>query len=130
MGFGIDSAGRINHIIVRRYAGTNEPAGLLISNRTLIYNEHGNLVKEQEEATLDEKDTKSLFCPNGGSATYYYDSTGKLVEIIRTKGPSQRIKYLNNGLISEVESKGQTCEGKAYSWLWKYSYTYRENAKP
>ena len=124
--FGIDSLGRITRIIDRDYMGSSDSTGQLLSNRTLSYNTNGQLIREEEAVTTVKTNVKTLFCPNGGSATFFYDSYGKLIEIVRTKGPSQKVRYLENGLIEEIESKGKNCEGTAYHWTWKYVYTYRK----
>ena len=95
--FGIDTEGRMNRIIARAYFRPLDSAGELVSNRTLIYNEKGQMIREEELVPWKVSDEKSIFCPNAGSATFHYDSTGRIVEIERTTGPSQKIKYLQNG---------------------------------
>ena len=122
--FGIDTLGRLNWIVEREYHN-NDSSGRLISNRTIFYNEKGQMSREEEKVAWEVNNAKTIFCPNGGSAIYHYDNKGKLVEIERTKGPSQKIKYLDNGLISEIETTGQDCAGKDYHWDWKDSYSYR-----
>ena len=123
--FGVDSAGRINRIIERNYMGIMDSVGQLVSNRTLLYNDKNQLIEEKEAIKWEEKNQKSLFCPNAGSATFLYDEAGRLIAIQRPQGASQKIKYLPNGLIAEIETKGRNCEGRAYQWLWTYTYTYR-----
>ena len=124
--FGVDSAGRINRIIDRDYMGTMDSLGQLLSNRTLFYNERGQLIREEETVRWKETEQKTLFCPNAGSANFQYDTDGRIIEISRTNGPSQKIKYLPNGLIAEIETEGKMCEGRAYQWKWTYDYTYRK----
>jgi hypothetical protein len=124
--FGVDSLGRINRIIDRDYMKSTDSAGQLLSNRTLFYNEKNQLIREEEAVSRRENNQKTLFCPNAGSAIFQYDEKGRLVEINRSEGPSQKIKYLTNGLIAEIETKGKNCDGRPYHWLWTYTYTYRK----
>src|SRR6187399_2887704 len=83
--FGVDSLGRIIRVVERDYMGNTDSAGRLISNRTILYNEKGQMIKEEETVPWEQNNTKSLFCPNAGSAIFLYDSFGRLVEIIKTK---------------------------------------------
>ncbi|MEO6231642.1 MAG: hypothetical protein ABJB11_11385 [Ferruginibacter sp.] len=124
--FGVDTLGRINRIIDRVYGGIADTKGKLLSNRTLFYNDKNQLIKEAEAVRWKKSKIKSLFCPNAGSATFLYDEAGRLTEISRTNGPSQKISYLANGLIATIESTGKTCEGKPYHWNKTYAYTYRQ----
>lgn len=124
--FGIDSLGRINRIIDRDYMNSTDSTGQLLSNRALFYNERNQLIREEEAVSRRENNQKTLFCPNAGSAIFQYDDAGRLVEIIRTEGPSQKIKYLSNGLIAEIETNGKNCNGRPYHWRWTYTYTYRK----
>jgi len=124
--FGVDSLGRINRIINRDYMATTDSLGLLRSNRTLFYNKKGQLIGEEEAVRWQRSNQKTLFCPNAGSATFFYDDNGRLIEISRTDGPSQKIKYLPNGLIAEIETKGKDCMGRSYHWQWTYTYTYHK----
>jgi hypothetical protein len=124
--FGIDSLGRINRIIDRDYMNSTDSAGQLLSNRTLLYNEKNQLIREDEAVSWKENNQKTLFCPNAGSSIFRYNDAGRLVEIIRTEGPSQKIKYLPNGLIAEIETNGRNCNGRTYHWRWTYTYTYRK----
>ena len=105
--FGVDSAGRINRIIDRNYWNSSDSLGQLVSNRTLHYNEKNQLLREEEAVKNKENFQKSLFCPNAGSADFLYDDAGRLVEIKRTEGPSQIVKYLPNGLIAEIQTSGK-----------------------
>lgn len=123
--FGVDSAGRTNRIIDRNYSNTLDSLGQLVSNRTLIYNEKNQLLREEEAVKEKDNIQKSLFCPNAGSADFLYDYAGRLVEIKRSEGPSQKIKYLPNGLIAEIQTSGKNCEGEPYQWRLVYTYTYR-----
>ena len=124
--FGLDSLGRMNRVIDRDYAGNSDPAGRLLSNRKLFYNENGYLAREEEAVPNNATGAKSLFCNNAGSGTFVYDASGRLVAINRTNGPSQKIAYLENGLIANVATSGSNCEGVAYQWDHRYIYTYRQ----
>lgn len=123
--FGLDSARRMNRIIDRTYVSATDSIGQLVSNRILLYDKNGQLIREEEAVRWKEQKQKSLFCPNAGSASFLYDDAGRMIEISRTTGPSQKIKYLPNGLIAEIETKGRNCEGRPYVWQWTYTYTYR-----
>jgi hypothetical protein len=124
--FGVDTEGRITRIIQRDYFRTVDSTGQLVSNRTLFYNEKSQLIREEESVPWEQSDEKTLFCPNAGSAIFHYDTIGRMVEIKRTTGPSQKIKYLQSGLIEEIETIGKNCEGISFHWTWKYEYTYRK----
>jgi hypothetical protein len=124
--FGVDTEGRITRIIQRDYFRTVDSTGQLVSDRTLYYNEKSQLIREEESVPWEQGDEKTFFCPNAGSAIFHYDTTGRMVEIERTTGPSQKIKYLQSGLIAEIETMGKNCEGTSFHWRWKYEYTYRK----
>jgi hypothetical protein len=123
--FGVDSAGRMNRIISRDYYPPGDSAGRLVSNKTLFYNEKNQLIREEETVAWKESQDKNIFCPNAGSARFAYDSLARLIEITTTAGPSQKIKYFVNGLISEIETDGKNCNGMHYHWKKEYTYTYR-----
>ena len=124
--FGVDSADRLNRIIDRVYWNEPDSIGQLLSNRTLFYNEKDQLIKEEENVVMKENNEKTIFCPNAGSATFVYDPNGRIIEIVRKEGPSQIIKYLPNGLIASIETRGKNCEGNLYHWQWYYTYTYHQ----
>jgi hypothetical protein len=82
------------------------------------------LIKEEETVSWQEYKEKGMLC--SGSADFRYDESNRLIEIIRSDGPSQKIKYLPNGLIKGIETTGKTCKSKPYHWNWTYMYTYRK----
>ncbi|WP_153797643.1 hypothetical protein [Foetidibacter luteolus] len=120
-----DITGKLYKVIEKLYQGAQDSIGETISHRIFIYSEQGYLVKEEESIPRNQNNTVNLLCPNGGSVCYYYNDSGRLAKTVRTYGPSQKFKYLSNGLVSEIETTGIDCSGKSYSWNWKFEYTYR-----
>lgn len=120
-----DVKGNMSGIIVRQYEGRDDIAGKIISARKLFYNDRGCLIREEESIQWQGNDTKNVLCPNAGSAVYRYNENGKLAEVIRENGPSQKITYLNNGLIAEIVTHGKICNGEVYNRTKKSEYYYR-----
>jgi hypothetical protein len=115
--FDLDILNRRNRIIDRQYISAKDTIGRLLSDRTLIYDKTGKLIQEEETVN-------SSPCFNWGSTKYKYDRLNRLVQIIRSKGLSQKIKYYDNDLIAFINTKGKYCGGDYVSRL-KYIYTFR-----
>ena len=116
--FDIDILNRRNRIVDRQYISANDTIGRLLSDRTLIYDKTGKLIQEEETVNYSP-------CFNWGSTKYKYDRLNRLVQIIRSKGLSQKIEYYDNGLIAFIITKGRYCGGDYDSRL-KYIYTFRK----
>jgi hypothetical protein len=123
--FTYDSVGRPNRIIDRQYQDYKDTVGKLLSDRIVYYNNKGKPVREEESVNWDSN-TYPLNILNYGSIMYKYDQLDKLVEVVRSKGPSQKVKYNDKGLIEVIETSGQYNNGEKFVWKWKYDYSYRK----
>ena len=118
LSFDKDSLGRNSRIIDCQYLNVKDTAGLIISDRALIYDKKNRVIREDEKITSNP-------CFNHGSTLYKYDRSNRIIEIVRTRGLSQKIKYYDSGLISVIKTKGQYCD-HFFRLDWQYRYTYRK----
>ena len=118
LSFEKDSLGRNTRVIDCQYVNDKDTGSVIISDRSIEYDKKSRMIRENEKITSNP-------CFNQGSTLYKYDRSNRIIEIVRTRGLSQKIKYYDRGLISAIITRGQYCD-RFFQLDWQYRYTYRK----
>lgn len=115
-----DSSGRVVNITETVYQNENDLTGSLFSNRDIVYNQSGKVVKESEKLNSEHS-----LPGNYVTIIYEYDLNGNLISYIREIAASYFYTYDHRGLIISQKMIMKLDDTKVETFS-KYTYTFRD----
>lgn len=115
-----DSLGRTINVLETIYQNEKDKKGTPVSNRSISYNKKGKIVLE-----LEKYKNNKTWMFNKGSTTYSYNSSGNLIQIIRTNTSTYKYRFNGQGLITILKTSIEVDENKM-DLIDQYNYTLRQ----